>query len=153
MTIGPRQPAFPTAAALLWLTGATVFGAAVAVLATPMFAGFTPEVNRAILAASVVAYVGSLLAMAPVSALGPWGVMPTVYGYFIGAALRAAWCMGAGMMLVRGWGLAATPTSAVLVWMYLLLLFVEVALVGRYLWAKDFLPKAVRSNGAEVAAC
>ena len=89
-----------------------------------------------------------VLSILPVGVLGRLGVMPTVYAYFLGAAARFVICLAAGFLLVKAQGLPAVPVMLTLAIMYLPLLFIESALVGRYLWKKDALgkPAADASN-------
>lgn len=82
-----------------------------------------------------------VLSVLPVGVLGRLGVMPTVYAYFLGAAARFVICIAGGFLLVKAQGLPAAPVMLTLAIMYVPLLFIESALVGRYLWKKDSLGK------------
>lgn len=135
------QPPFPIfkASVVLTVTGAACFGVSLWITAMPLLVGVT--------AASV--WLLAMVGLAPVAMLGHRGVMPTVAGYFVGMFVRLIGCLG-GFLLVMAWtDLPTTPIVSTLAATYLPLLVVEAAIVGRYLWRKDFLDR----SGVEAAAC
>lgn len=101
----------------------------------------TPGALKAACLAGAVVWGASLVGVTPVALLGKRGVMATAAGYFVGMGIRLPACLGL-YMVVSSRGLwPAGPVALVLGLMYAPLLFVEAALVGRYLWAKDFLDR------------
>ncbi len=63
--------------------------------------------------------------------------MPAVYGYFIGMAARLTVCLIAANIANHVYGIPGSPMAATLGILYMPLLMVEVAFVGRYVWLKD----------------
>lgn len=140
---------FPLVRMLLALTGVALLAAAPAAL---IAAGFDhgPGSMRAALTMAVISWGVSVTSMLPVAVLGPLGVMPTIFAYFGGATMRLMLSLAAAVAAVK---FAALPPLAVglsLTVMYLPLLFVEAGFVGRYLWAKDFLPPREPGSSAVV---
>lgn len=135
----PRQPAFPILQAVGVLTLAAAAAAMVCLWAIPAAFGNPDGAQRGVALMAGVAWFSLVLGVLPVGLLGPLGVMPTVYGYFLGGAARVVICLGMAVVLVKSAMLPAGPVMVTLAAMYLPLLFVEVTLVGRYLWKKDFL--------------
>ena len=80
-----------------------------------------------------------VVALIPVAVCGTLGVMPTVYAYFVGMAIRLTICLGTYLVAVTSQFLPAHPVATTFVIFYVPLLFVEVGVAGRYLWSKDFL--------------
>lgn len=134
-----HQPGFPLAlsAACLTATAAVCLAAAWGVITT-MY-GDSSETAAVINLAGVAVWAASIVGVIPVALLGKQGVMATVAGYFVGTGIRLALCLGLCMAVVSRDLLPVGPMAVVLVMMYVPLLFVETALVGRYLWAKDFI--------------
>ena len=134
-----HQPGFPLAlsAVCLTATAAVCFAVAWGVIAT--LYGDIPEATTTVYLIGVVVWSASILGVIPVALLGKQGVMATVGGYFTGMFIRLALCLGLCMAVVSRDLLPVGPMAVVLAMMYVPLLFVETALVGRYLWAKDFL--------------
>lgn len=133
---------FPTLKAIAALT---LSGAAVAGLLLMAVWHFQPDQPDAASAAKLMALASvfaAWLGLLPVILLGHLGVMATVYSYFIGAAIRVALCLSAGVAAVVVGKLPAVTVGVTLIAMYLPLLFVEVGFVARYLWAKDFMCSA-----------
>lgn len=87
--------------------------------------------------AGLVVWGSAILALMPVVLLCRRGVMPTVYGYFIGMALRLPLCLSAAIFAAKAGYLPGKPLLVALVIFYFPLLLMEVGLVGRYLWAQD----------------
>ncbi len=135
------QPRFPllTAALCLTATAAAACVAAFGLLRFGMAHDHATALN-AVYLAGVVAWGSAVVGLLPVAALGPLGVMPTVWAYFAGAALRLAACLGVYMLVATQGNTPTVPLAVALAMVYVPLLFVEAAIVGRYLWAKDFLP-------------
>lgn len=136
---------FPARLTLACLTPAAVAAGLLAGLVLPMIYGRDPLVGQAVLVMSAAAWASAMLGVLPVALLGPHGVMPTVYGYFIGAALRIVLSLAAGVVAVRVLALPMEPVALTLVGVYLPLLFIEAGIVGRYLWQKD-LPAAMTAS-------
>ncbi len=111
--------------------------------------GHGPDVARVAPSAAVLVWGTSVLAVLPVGVLGSAGVLATVWGYFIGAGVRLLSCMGVYWWLTTEPSpLPARPLAVALGVTYVWLLFVEMAMVGRYLWAKDFLYRTAGAGGA-----
>ena len=91
-------------------------------------------------------WLASLVSLWPVKVLGPKGIIPTVWGYFLGAAVRLLLCLIASVWAVTRFGLHEHQVMVMLVVAYLPLLFVEAAWVGRYLWLKDGLLDPTANN-------
>ena len=108
------------------------------------------DVHAAVRMGVVLAWASAVAGVLPVGVLGPSGVMPTVWGYFMGMGLRGSACFAAlGWTKWQGGPWPIEPLSVAVVATYVPLLFVEAAIVGRYLWAKDFRPRDdQRSLGA-----
>jgi len=134
-----NQPGFPLAqsAACLTATAAVCLAGAWGVIT--MLYRDIPDATAAVCLAGTVVWGASILGMIPVALLGKQGVMATVGGYFTGMGIRLALCLGLYMVVASRDSLRAEPVAVVLVMMYVPLLFVETALVAKYLWAKDFL--------------
>ncbi|MBI1337489.1 MAG: hypothetical protein GC164_11060 [Phycisphaera sp.] len=136
------QPTFALARAIGWLT--LTAGACCAIAWGILSNTYTPAQGQPAVAAlvsgvAVLVVLTSLLALLPVYLLGPMGVMPTVAGYFMGMGLRMVLCLGSFLVARYTTKLPMQPIALTMAVMYVPLLFVEVSLVGRYLWAKDFL--------------
>jgi hypothetical protein len=130
------------------LSGAAVLAA---VLAQPLVALLTrpgPQVAASVYAMTLVAWLISLIGLLPVVLLGPLGVMQTVWGYFLGSALRVMLGLAGWYLVSTSQQLPADMTGLALVAAYLPLLFVEVGFVARYLWDKD----AAARSGASAAS-
>lgn len=139
---------FPTAKALAALTFAGLLVAAVILWAVSQL---RPGDTQAINASAIMCVVGILAAwvgVSPVIVAGPWGVMPTIFAYFIGTALRVALCLAAAMMAVGVFKMDDMIVGVTLVALYLPLLFIEAGIVARYLWMKDFLNRNSGTAGA-----
>ncbi len=142
----PSHPPFAALSATVWLTLTAMVALGLAWLIVPHE---TVTDTRGLLLAAAVSWIAALLALAPVTLLGPLGVMATIWGYFIGAGGRIVLCVLAGAMLVKLAHLPAKSVMLTLVVMYLPLLMVEASLVARYLWLKDALapPKSGQATG------
>jgi hypothetical protein len=139
MSSSTRQPPFLAGRAALILSGA----AALILLASwlvirSLFSGDRMLLTTLFYGAGAV-WVAALLGIVPIAILGPRGVMPAVCAYFIGTGLRLVLVMGLAMVAVHSGSLPGRPMAIVLSAFYLPLLAIEVGLVGRYLWQKDFL--------------
>lgn len=143
-----NQPGFPLPQATVWLTATAAVCWAVAWYAAVALHGDTPGVRSAVYLAGAAVWGASLVGIAPVALLGQQGVMATVWGYFIGMGIRLALCLGLYLAVVSRGLLPGQPVATTLAVMYVPLLFVEVALVGRYLWAKDFLDTGAAMTAA-----
>jgi len=136
MLVQPHS--FPIGKTAVFLT--TVAVGSWAVLAGPIGSiyGGGADVHEAVRLGVMLAWVSAVVGVLPVSVTGPSGVMPTVWGYFIGMGLRGSVCFGA-LVWARWHGRwPVEPLSVAVAATYVPLLFVEAAIVGRYLWTKDF---------------
>lgn len=131
------DPAFPLGRAVLCLTAAALPVYALAAWAVPAAFGHPPGALRAVTVMAVVVWASALAAVVPVSLLGPRGLMPAVWAYFGGAALRIVICLVAAVACVLAARLPAACVAVSLVAVYLPLLFIEAGMVGRYVWLKD----------------
>ena len=128
------QPPFPVLAAAGSLTlTAALCGGLLALAAE----GAPARVAVAVTTSALWAM--ALLALVPVVLMGPRGVMPAVIGCFLGMGLRLLGALGLSLVLLFKTNLPTGPVVRTLILIYLPLLFVEVAFVGRYLWQKDTL--------------
>lgn len=103
------------------------------------FAYFAPDLERAdvaINAAAIVVWISTLLSILPVAAAWRAGLMPIVYAYFVGASVRIVLVLVATAAALKLADLPELPWVATLFAIYLPLLFIEVGLVGKYLWNK-----------------
>ena len=142
MNASIAQPPFPFGRAALLLTAVAGLILAGAWLTVGLLHPGARILQATVLCGGGVVWIASLLGMTPVALLGRRGVMPTVYGYFLGMGVRLVLVMGAAMALVHSGRLPGRPMALVLAIFYLPLLLAEVSLVGRYLWHKDFLAPA-----------
>ena len=143
---GPEAP-FPTWRAGVWLTAVALAAGAVAALIARAWTGAVDAAHAAVFSA-VVTWAAAILGLIPVAKAGPQGVDATVRAYFIGMAGRLLLCLGAGAVGVYILALRADALLLSLAATYLPLLFVEAALVGRYVWLKDPRPSAP-ADGAD----
>lgn len=147
---------FPAVKTLACLTLAAIACLVGGIALLDMFFESADGVHRSMVLAVVVVWGVSMLAILPLKVLGPSGVLPTVWGYFIGSAVRIAICLGLFFAVKSQNYLPAEMMAAALVLTYLPLLFTEVAIVGQYLWSKDLQLSSGRPlqvakvNGAEV---
>lgn len=137
---------FATAAAVLTLASALLLAAAWWLIAD--FGGAGGGGRRAVVWAALVVWASSLAGIVPVALLHRSGLLPTVHGYFLGAAIRVCVCILATVIAVRSGRVPAGPWVTTLLGMYIPLLFVEVALVGRSIWDRSANPTG-GSFGAE----
>jgi hypothetical protein len=139
LTTRQPQPAFPLIKTLGTLLAVALALAGVSAAVIPWAFGFPAGALPGVLAMAGVVTFSLLLSVLPVGMLGPLGVLATVYGYFAGAAARFVICILAGFLLVKVQGLPAGPVMITMPVMYLPLMMIETAMVGRYLWKKDSL--------------
>jgi len=129
------QPGFPAWQAAAVLTLAAVVVTAFAAVGVPAAVGGPVEAVPAMAGAvwsSLLVSVG-LVAMA-----GPFGARATVMASFGASAFRMLFCLAAGWVGVLLMGWPGRTVGLALGVLYVPLMLLEVALVGRYLWAKDF---------------
>jgi hypothetical protein len=147
VTATTRQPAFPTVRVTVLLTVAAGLLLAAAWIIVGKLSGgdaYRGPVLFAVLSVWLAMVVGVL----PVHVFGPRGVDPTIVGYFSGMLGRLIVCVLAGWLAVVWLGMPLTAVSLAMAGVYLPLLMIEAALVGRYLWQKDGLP-GVAMGGAQ----
>ena len=130
----PPQPAFATFTAVVVLTAGAAACLAAAMLLTP---------GRAAIAGMTVTAVWTLalISLVPVALLGRRGVMPTAAAWFIGMFVRLVGCLGGYLLIALTTDLPTAPVFTALAVTYPTLTLIEAALVGRYLWQKDFLDR------------
>ena len=149
-----RQPAF---AAFVALISMTLLAGALYGLCVWLVPDFFADPGRAVSAVApmaAVVWLSCLLSLGPVIVLGSRGVGPTVWAYFVGAAVRVVICLMAAVVLVKRLAYPLEPVMITLVMLYLPMLFVEAGFVGRYLWLKDHLRGAKpRGQGVAAEAC
>jgi len=145
MTEDSLQPAFPIARAVAWMLGVAALAVAAAYgLAVMMWPGDATALRAAVGLAGFAAVAG-VLSVLPVGMFGSFGVMATVKAWFLGMFVRLGLCMAAGWLATLKLEMPGPAVAVGLACGYLPTLFVETALVGRYLWAKDSLPSAART--------
>jgi len=132
-------PSFPLTQAVISLTGVAWVGFMLMWWATSPVYTHTPGAEQAVFLAACVAWGTAIAGVIPVAWLGPLGVLPTVWGYFIGMSLRLTVCLGVYIYVSLHGQLPVYPMAVTLGVLYVPLLFTETAIVGRYLWNKDFL--------------
>jgi len=130
------QASFPLGTALLLMSGVAALIYIVVRLAVGVYYGDAVEVSRAVNGAALVVYVSGIIGVLPAAALARFGLMPVVYGYFCGAAVRVLAVLIATVVAVAAMALPAGPWAVTLFALYLPLLFLEAALVGRFIWDK-----------------
>jgi len=154
MTSRRIEPSFPSLQAAIGLTlawGASL-GAACGLMSIGASGGLHAQVQE-VLSIAVILWVAAIVGLVPVAMLGPWGVLPTVWGYFLGSGARALITLiGYGVLKVSG-HLSSDTVVLAMVSIYVVLLFVEVGYISHYLWHKDFLDRGdtdtpVSSGGA-----
>lgn len=137
LQMNPDKPSFPWWSSCAVLSTVALLMGVVAWLIVPAVFGQSSTCRQAILVAATVVWGSALLGLLPVSIACRWGVIPTAYGYFIGAGTRVVICLVTTVVALRlGW--PAGPWATTLLGIYLPLLFVEVGLVGRFLWCQDW---------------
>jgi hypothetical protein len=98
--------------------------------------------------AGLSVWLAMLVGLLPVHVFGPRGVDPTIAGYFSGMFGRVIVCVLAGWLGVVWLDMPLAAVSLSMASVYLPLLMIEAALVGRYLWQKDGLA-GVAMGGAQ----
>ncbi len=140
------KPRFPIVTTLVLLTLIALVVGWLLTLLMPMFfapptASLQTELHRIIYLSTGIVWLAAMLSLLPLFMLAPRGLMPTVTGYFIGSGVRLLLCLGAAVYLCLFNQQPALPTGLAMVAVYVPLLFVESALVGRYLIQLDKSPK------------
>lgn len=100
----------------------------------PLFFGDQPT-DRSVLAAGLLSLATGMVAILPVAILAKRGLMPMVYGYFIGASLRMILALAGVVWLVVGERYPAMVLVAAMMTIYPLSLLLEAGMVGRSLWS------------------
>jgi hypothetical protein len=141
MSDATLQPRFPAGRAALILSGAAALILLVSWLVIRgLFSGDRMLFTTLFYGGGTV-WAAAILGILPIAVLGPRGVMPAVCGYFIGTGVRLILVMALAMAAVHSGWLPGRPMAMVLSVFYLPLLGIEVSLVGRYLWQKDFVKR------------
>jgi len=95
-----------------------------------------------------------VLATIPVAIVGSRSASAAIFAYLAGMIGRILLCLAAALVGVELMQLPATPALLSMVAIYMVLLLIDVAMVGRYLTGKDSItaPEADSSlgNGADV---
>lgn len=131
------QTAFPAARAMLSITAMAVGLLGVAWFLVPALCGKETSSYQAALFAAGLVWGTAMLGLLPLAIVGRAGVMPVVYAYFIGMAIRMPLCLLATIAAVNMGYLPSKPVFAALGVFYLPILLAEAGLVGSHLWRKD----------------
>jgi hypothetical protein len=123
--------------ALAALSGVAAATAVVALPTVPALFGHPAGAPAAVLASVAASWLAALIGIVPLAVRGPAGVMPAIWGYFLGAAVRMVLCVAAAGAFIKLARWPAGPVAVTLVGSYLLLLLVETKIAARYLLAKD----------------
>ncbi|MCC7145668.1 MAG: hypothetical protein IT443_04415 [Phycisphaeraceae bacterium] len=151
MRDGEQTVRFAWLAALAWMTllaggvGGLLYGSAARLFADD-------HARQAVAVGTVLVYSGAVLGLIPAAATSAWGLMPTVFGYFFGSAVRLVWTVAGLALAIKGYGISTFPLAVTVVVIYVLLLIMESALVGRYLWQKDLAGTGSGPRGREATA-
>lgn len=151
----PVHHSFPIMPALLALslTMVALGGASWALL--PTIFGDEPTLAVSLATSFGVVWITGIVGLALVGLLGPLGVLPTVYAFFAGMALRMILSVGTAMLFFHKGLVAGKPLAVSLAIAYLPALAIEAAFVARYLWQKDALTPSASDDagiGREVTA-
>lgn len=119
---------------MLWQVVAVVGLSGMAWVVLPLFFRDQPT-GPSVLAGGSVSLATGILAVVPVAILAKRGLMPMVYGYFIGASLRMFLSLAAVLWLVVSKHYPAMVLVAAMMLIYPLSLLLEAGLVGRSLWS------------------
>lgn len=130
----PPQHTLPTGRIMAMLLGVAVLMWMGLRVVMPRL--FAPDAVHATDVAALAAGGGALVGLLPVSAMARGGVMPTVWGYFMGAAGRALVALVA-LVVARQRGIHVEPMAVAMMTIYLPLLAIEAGYVGYYLWRLD----------------
>ena len=124
---------FPAIAAVLWMIGLTaIIAAAVTGVLTKL--GHSEHIELNFIAAGVCLAAG-VLAVGPVYLLSRKSFSAAAYGFLVGILIRMAFC---GAFVVIAKNVQIDPSGKLPFWIacwYLVLLFVEVLLMSRYIQA------------------
>ncbi len=139
------------------VTGSALALAAIAWFLTPAFVGDREAAHTAVVACGLIIWLLTVITLLPVGLVGSRGVMPTVYAWFGGMAVRLPAALVASIAMQRFYELPVNAVFASLAVYYLPLVMIEAGLVGRYLWRKDALkggsePANDASQSSEVTA-
>jgi len=99
--------------------------------------GLSGDLTRVALFCVPSCWVALLVGLAPIAWMGPRGVMPAITGYFIGMGARLVVCAAAAIVGIFLLDYPINPLLLTIAGIYIPLMFVEAALVGRYLWRLD----------------
>ncbi len=118
----------------------------------PTIFGPNPANSQVVLSTAAVVWVTGMACFILVAKLAPGGVMPTVYGYFIGMMVRLPVCLVLALYLNRILGISGGPIMVALAFSYLPALAIEAAFTGRCLWMKDFQEPRIEAGPAHLQA-
>lgn len=90
-----------------------------------------------VLTMGAIVWLSALLGVMPVAVYGPRGLMPALFAYYAGAGVRILLCLAAVVVLIKRLAMPAGPVVVTLMTTYLLLLFVEVKQVMRFIRISD----------------
>jgi len=140
MTTQRIEPSFPFLQAAIGLTLA--WGVSVGVMCWLVSINVLDSLHtpvHEVLRIAVTIWIAMMVGLIPVAILGPWGVLPTVWGYFLGSGARVLITLaGYSILKISGY-LSSDLVVLAMVGIYVILLFVEVGYISHYLWHKDFL--------------
>ncbi|MEX0774886.1 MAG: hypothetical protein WD042_04125 [Phycisphaeraceae bacterium] len=136
MNLATSHAPFPLVKALAAITALGAVLLALAWLLVPHFFAGNAYALAAPIGAAVV-WLTVSASLLGVAAAAPFGVMPTVYAWFIGMFLRMFVCLAAAWVVTgRGW-VDGPPLAAALAIPYLPMLLAEAGFVGWHLWHRD----------------
>ncbi len=136
----PSPTPFPLLGITIALGGVAVIAGAMAWWLSLRLGGDLATPWQAIAGMTGLVWLAAMVGLGLTAMLWPLGLMPAVYGAFIGAGCRLILSIMAGVLLVLGLGLPARGVLLTLVAVYLPMLFVETLLVGRAMWKLDSPP-------------
>lgn len=117
----------------------TITAAVVGVVALSLTAltADSSTTRPAVLFSVMATWVVAILAVLPVATLARRGVRATLIASLLGMAVRMMLCLGVALLGIYILDMPATVLLLTMVGGYVVMLFVEVAFVARYLWFQD----------------
>lgn len=151
MTLSNPHSRFPILSTLLLLTLVTLLTAGLMYFLLPMLfenvmPAYMDQLDPIITRSALIVLFAAVLSAIPLFLRAHRGVMATVSAYFIGSGIRLVLCLGAAVYLCLFRNQPAIPTGLTMVMLYVPLLLLESALVGRYLFQLDRSAKTVQET-------
>ncbi len=144
MSDSPSQPVFHAVPCLAVLAGAAIASAAFAGWLAPLLQaqrGVEPGAVFVDVAATAAVvwglYAVGVAMIVRAARRRSERVMAMAQAWFIGMGIRALGALVAGAVMIAAWAMDPIAVAVTMVSVYLVLLFVEAALVGRHLWQRD----------------